>query len=88
MQYSTAGPMTDPAATMGGASRRLREPAGMPRTDPNDPCESVALAHLTIDRLQNLLAAESTEVRRNTTAGPPNAGTRSLSWRQTNLGRV
>lgn len=38
----------------------------MPRTDSNDPCESVVLAHLTIDRLQNLLAAESTEVRRNT----------------------
>ena len=38
----------------------------MPRTDSNDPCESVVLAHPTIDRLQNFLAAESTEVRRNT----------------------
>ena len=38
----------------------------MLRTDSNDPCESVVLAHPTIDRLQNLLAAESTEVRRNT----------------------
>ena len=38
----------------------------MPRTDSNDPCESVVLGHPTIDRLQNLLAAESTEVRRNT----------------------